>query len=138
MNFLHHLERPEKALQEMARVLKKGGKLLVVEMNPRNIQMNIISRLLKHERLILRNSPQYLKSLFVQAGFLKIEMSFQEYVCQPLVSYYLRKKLLFSMIEKESSFGRLITKIYGYKNSLFKRIPLIKNLTTYIVIQAER
>ncbi len=138
MNFMHHLEKPEKALREMTRVLKKRGKLLVVEMNPRNIQMNIISRLLKHERLILRNSPQYLESLFSQAGFSKIEMSFHEYVCQPLVSFRLRKKLPFSLIEKENSFGRFISKIYSYKNSLFKRIPLIKNLATYIVIQAEK
>ena len=34
--YLHHVENPEMAIQEMSRILKKGGKLLITDMDEHN------------------------------------------------------------------------------------------------------
>jgi len=39
VNTFHHLERPQKVLEEMLRVLKPGGKIVLCDLSPRGFQI---------------------------------------------------------------------------------------------------
>lgn len=60
---LHHLPRREPALQEMSRVCRTGGRMLIIEPNGRNPIMALQPRLVKAETAIRQNTPTSLERL---------------------------------------------------------------------------
>lgn len=137
MNLLHHLENPQKALEEAKRVLKVGGNLLVVEMNTYDIQMNIIARLLPHERYILRNKRKYIKNLFENLEMADISIQYKEFVFQPFVSYKVRKKLPFTLISNNLII-KLLFRFIRILTFILEKTPVLNKFTTYIIIRLKK
>lgn len=75
MGVLHHLGRSEitMAFKEMARVLKSGGLIAVMEPNPWNLYQRLFAYLRPAERGILNTSPQNLHRTIDSIPGLKIE-----------------------------------------------------------------
>ena len=55
-DFIHHLEKPTIAMQEIHRILRRDGYLISVEPNNRNIIAQFMGRMMKHERQYVKNS----------------------------------------------------------------------------------
>jgi ubiquinone/menaquinone biosynthesis C-methylase UbiE len=60
---LHHLPDRERALKDLARVCRHGGRIVIIEPNGRNPIIRLQAWLVKAESGIRRNSPAALKSL---------------------------------------------------------------------------
>lgn len=63
---LHHLPEREPALREMARVCRRGGRMIIIEPNGRNPVMSLQPRLIKAEAAIKQNSPASLEGLLAR------------------------------------------------------------------------
>lgn len=75
MGVLHHLTKDQipAALKEMARVLKTGGKIAIVEPNPWNLYQRLFAYFRSAERGILNTSPSVLRCTFDLVPGLVIE-----------------------------------------------------------------
>jgi len=75
MGLLHHLSREQilLTLQEMTRVLKPGGGLVLVEANPWNLYARLMAYLRRAEKGILNTSPTHLRRLIESLRVLKVE-----------------------------------------------------------------
>ena len=75
MGVLHHLTKDQipVALKEMARVLKMGGKIAIVEPNPWNLYQRLFAYFRSAERGILNTSPSGLRRTFDLVPGLMIE-----------------------------------------------------------------
>ncbi|MEF8874873.1 MAG: methyltransferase domain-containing protein [Candidatus Thermoplasmatota archaeon] len=67
---LHHFKNKEKSLEEMMRVLKSGGQIIILEFDPKSLITKFIEF---GEKMIGESSsffePGYLKSFFRERGF---------------------------------------------------------------------
>jgi SAM-dependent methyltransferase len=65
-DLLHHVHERSKALREIARVCRRGGRIVVIEPNGKNPIMRMQPMLVKAEGGIKRNSPRTLEELLVR------------------------------------------------------------------------
>jgi len=93
-DFIHHLADPEKVMQEIHRVLRIGGYLVSVEPNNRNIITRLSSRMIKHERKCLENSPSFLVRFITSFGFRLIHTMFDGFYVPYGPFYKLSPKML--------------------------------------------
>jgi ubiquinone/menaquinone biosynthesis C-methylase UbiE len=71
---LHHMEDPDRAVQEYRRVLKPGGTVLIVESNRYNPVFYVhMTKMLGHEHFPRRRFQQLVRSAFPGARFGKFE-----------------------------------------------------------------
>ena len=75
-NVLHHLANKEKAISEMARVCRVGGKVIIIEGNGRNILIILFGNLFPIEKNQLESTPENISSLIEGEKFLKIDKVF--------------------------------------------------------------
>lgn len=71
---LHHVEYPDAALREMARVTRGGGTIWLIEPNGRNPLIRALALLRPHERGLLRNSPGAVARAAGSVGIHFVEM----------------------------------------------------------------
>ncbi len=71
---LHHLERPERALAEIRRVTRKGGRIVLIEANRYNPVFYLHMTLLEgHQHITRRRFRRLVDSFFAGAAFSAIE-----------------------------------------------------------------
>jgi ubiquinone/menaquinone biosynthesis C-methylase UbiE len=71
---LHHMEDPDRAVQEYRRVLKPGGTVLIVESNRYNPVFYVhMTKMLGHEHFPRRRFQELVRSAFPDARFGKFE-----------------------------------------------------------------
>jgi ubiquinone/menaquinone biosynthesis C-methylase UbiE len=75
-DFIHHLPEPATAMQEIHRILRRGGFLISIEPNNRNIIAQIMGRMMKHERQSVKNSPSFLIRFIQGYGFRLVHSEF--------------------------------------------------------------
>jgi ubiquinone/menaquinone biosynthesis C-methylase UbiE len=74
---LHHMDNPDKAMQEYRRVLKPGGTVLIVEANRYNpIFWVHMTKMLGHEHFPRRRFQELVRSAFPDARFGKFDAHF--------------------------------------------------------------
>lgn len=75
MGLLHHLPRGQilLVLQEMTRVLKPGGGLVLVEANPWNVYARLMAYLRRAERGILNTSPAHIRRVIESLRIIQVE-----------------------------------------------------------------
>lgn len=81
-NILHHLSGKKKVIAEMSRVCKKGGEIVVVEGNGKNLIMFLFGHLVKHEVGILDSKIEKLTALIEKEKSIMIENVLME---EPIV-----------------------------------------------------
>jgi len=68
--YLHHVESPPDAIKEMVRVLKKGGKLIITDMDEHNFEFLRA----EHNDIWLGFKRENLAKWFTEAGLINIEV----------------------------------------------------------------
>ena len=88
-DLLHHLETPRTALAEVARVLRPGGTLLLLEPNGRNPIVALQAALVPAERGIRRFTPAFVRGLFEGLPFASLQLeTTQAFPLRRLVLHY--------------------------------------------------
>jgi SAM-dependent methyltransferase len=75
---LHHLPDRGRALKEMTRVCRQGGRMVIIEPNGRNLIMRVLPWLVKAESEIKKNSPQFLAQLLNEQTGLPVQVTFRQ------------------------------------------------------------
>lgn len=75
-NLLHHLADPKRAIREMTRVCRAGGKVMIFEGNGRNIFNFFFAHLFLAEKKGIESTPENLENLITEEKFLSIDKVF--------------------------------------------------------------
>ncbi|KKP48329.1 MAG: Methylase involved in ubiquinone/menaquinone biosynthesis [Candidatus Woesebacteria bacterium GW2011_GWA1_33_30] len=113
---LHHMDQPRQVVKEMARVLKTGGKMVIIEPN-RNFPLNFIAGIIDPiERNILKFSRNNFK--IWADGLIKINKLENFNYTPPAPKLFFR--------------------FYDFIDNLFKTIPLIKDFSIMIYMEGTK
>lgn len=73
-NLLHHLKNQSLVISEMARVCKKGGEVVIIEGNGRNLLIYCMGVLIPAEKGLMRSTKTNLETLVNEEKTLRIKM----------------------------------------------------------------
>jgi SAM-dependent methyltransferase len=129
-DLLHHLRAPEQraAVEEMFRVCRPGGEVLVIEPNGRNPLIGAFALLVPAERGMLHSTPERIAGLLRErAARVSVEMAQPLPVARALLHYRFGVPGLGSR--------RIVAGLLGIVDAVLKRL-VPRRLWAYIVLRA--
>lgn len=113
---LHHIDRPEKAIEEMTRVLKKGGTLIIIEPNwlfPTNILAGLINPIEKNMLKMKR------KNFFLWTKELLSDVKIENFLYTP-------------------PFPKRLIPIFDKLDDLLGKVPIINSISIMLYLCGEK
>ena len=135
---VHHIPNPQKALNEMYRILTPGGALVISEPSIDSILMRLIRILLyKNSKKFSKGhkafKSKHLTKILQKSGFTVIEVKFFGYIAYPLCGFPDFIPLL-----NYIPFNRYITKLLILLDKLLSYIPLVRKQSWQVIILAKK
>ncbi len=119
---IHHLTEPERAMEEIRRVLRPGGYLISVEPNNRNLFSQLVGRMLRHEREFVENSPSFLVRFVTGFGFRKVHTVFENFYVPYGPFYKLPLMVLPYLQVFEDMMGRIFPSGGGHFIACYQKV----------------
>jgi len=132
-SILHHLDDPAKAIREMHRVLRPGGRLVLWETNKSRPAELIRRKAQPHDRFSETHQSFSDLPAMIRRHFRLREVRYQGYVAYPLFGF---PDII--NFEKRMPLKRLVFAICWGLDEAIARVPLVRRLAFAVRIRAEK